>query len=273
MSVLSCSVRGCGQALARGGRTFSCPAGHSHDITRSGYVNLLQPQDRRSPQAGDTKASVEARARLLDDGIGRASLESVMMRAARLDLAPSACVVDLGCGSGDALTMLQALGAITGVGIDLSVAAIDRAARRHPGVTWVVANADRRIPVLDRRAALVMSLNGRRNPAESARILEPGGRLLVAVPAPDDLIELRALVQGRAVEQPRGEALLAGHAEYFDLIERSVVREHNRLERDQVIDVLLGTYRGRRTSAAARVEALPGMEITLAMETFLFSPR
>lgn len=136
-----------------------------------------------------------------------------------------------------------------------------------------MANADRRVPVLERRAALVMSLNGRRNPAETARILEPGGHLLVAVPAPDDLIELRALVQGQAVERPRGEALLAGHAEHFDLVERSVVREHHRLARDQVMDMLLGTYRGRRTSAAARLEALPGMEITLAMEIFLLAPR
>lgn len=119
MSVLSCSVRGCAQALTRDARTFVCPAGHSHDIARSGYVNLLQPQDRRSPQAGDAKASVDARARLLDAGVGRASLDSVMARAASLELEPSACVVDLGCGSGDALAMLQALGAITAVGIDL----------------------------------------------------------------------------------------------------------------------------------------------------------
>jgi len=273
VSALSCSVRGCGQALTRGARTFTCPAGHAHDIARSGYVNLLQPQDRRSAHAGDAKASVEARARLLDAGIGRASLESLIARAARLDLPSAACVVDLGCGSGEALAMLHALRPITGVGIDLSSAAADLAARRHPDMTWVVANADRRVPVLDRAAALVMSLNGRRNAGESARILEPGGSLLITLPAPDDLIELRELVQGQAIERPRGEGLLVEHAARFELVERSVFRERARLERDQLLDLLVGTYRGRRASAAARVESLAGMDVTLAIECFLFSLR
>ena len=29
--------------------TQVCPRGHAFDVARSGYVNLLQPQDRRSP--------------------------------------------------------------------------------------------------------------------------------------------------------------------------------------------------------------------------------
>ena len=273
MSLLSCSVRGCGQPLTRGARTYTCPAGHSHDIARSGYINLLQPQDRRSARAGDSPEAVAARARLLDAGVGRASLEHVIARVAAPGLAPAACVVDLGCGSGEALAMLHALAAISGVGVDLSTAAIESAARRYPDVTWVVANADRRIPILDRRAALVLSLNGRRNAGETARILGAGGRLLVTVPAADDLIELRALVQGQAIERPRGDALLAEHAAHFELVERSIVREQARLVPDQLADMLRGTYRGRRTSAAARVAALPGMDLTLAMEIFLFTPK
>jgi 23S rRNA (guanine745-N1)-methyltransferase len=273
VSVLSCSVRGCGRPLERGDRVLTCADGHTYDIARSGYINLLQPQDRRSANAGDSKDAVEARARLLDAGAGRASLDSLVARAAALDLGAGACVVDLGCGSGDALAMLQALTPVTGIGIDLSTAAIDLAARRHPAVTWVVANADRRIPILDRQAALVMSLNGRRNPDEVARILSPAGRLLVAIPAPDDLIELRERIQGQAIERSRAEALLEEHEARFELVERTALRERAWLEPAQLVDVLHGTYRGKRASAAAQIEALAGMDVTLAMEIFLFSPR
>ena len=57
---LSCPVRDCGLALAANARwaperTFSCPAGHTFDIARRGYVNLLQPQDRKSSAAGDAR--------------------------------------------------------------------------------------------------------------------------------------------------------------------------------------------------------------------------
>ena len=124
-------------------RTFLCAAGHSYDVARSGYVNLLQPQDRRSAAPGDSRAAVEARASLLAAGIGRTLIEAVANRAATLDLPDTPVVVDLGCGSGDALAALTKR-AGTGVGIDLSTAAVERAARHFPDRTWVIANADRR---------------------------------------------------------------------------------------------------------------------------------
>ena len=45
--MLACSVRGCGRPLEKNDRALVCARGHSYDIARSGYVNLLQPQDRR----------------------------------------------------------------------------------------------------------------------------------------------------------------------------------------------------------------------------------
>jgi len=56
--VLACSVRGCGLPLTRRDRALVCSAGHAFDIARSGYINLLQPQDRRSLVAGDSKTAV-----------------------------------------------------------------------------------------------------------------------------------------------------------------------------------------------------------------------
>jgi hypothetical protein len=42
------------------------------------------------------------------------------------------------------------------------------------------------------------------------------------------------------------------------------------LERDALKDLLRATYRGERTSAAARIDALECLEVTLASDFFLF---
>lgn len=271
--VLACTVRGCGLPLERRDPSFVCPADHTFDIARSGYVNLLQPQDRRSRNAGDSRESVDARARLLEAGVGRTILDAFVRRAAALNLPSSAVVVDLGSGSGEMLAALEGLQEVSAVGLDLSTAAADRAARRFPGITWVVANADRRLPLLDEAATLVLSLNGRRNPAECHRVLAPGGHLLVAVPAADDLVELREAVLGDAQACDRADALLAEHEPFFTLRERDTARQRRCLQRDQLLDLLRGTYRGGRASAGERVAALDALEVTLASAFFLFAPR
>jgi 23S rRNA (guanine745-N1)-methyltransferase len=271
--VLACTVRGCELPLQRMTGTLVCARGHSYDVARSGYVNLLQPQDRRSPSAGDAAAAVAARARLIAAGVGQPLVDAVIASATALDLDDDAAVVDLGAGGGETLAALAAKRPIEGIGIDLSTAAATTAARRFPSLTWVVANADRRLPVVDRRVELVISVNARRNPAECARVLTRPGYLLIAVPASDDLIELRELVQGERAPRDRGSALMEEHESAFRLIDETTVREQRRLERDQLMDLLRGTYRGARSSAAAHVAALTSLEVTLASELRLFAPR
>jgi len=279
---LACSVRGCTRPLERRERTLVCGADHSYDIARSGYVNLLQPQDRRSTAAGDSRQAIEARASLLAAGIGRTLIEAIANRVGRLEMgrlkaapatvAPTTAgptIVDLGCGSGDALAALTGR-AVTGIGIDLSTAAIEHAARYFPDRTWVVANADRRLPLLDGSVDVVVSLHGRRNPPEVARVLVQTGYLIVAVPAADDLIELRELVQGQRHERDRVGAVLTEHEPLFEPIDRSVVRETRDLDRGALLNLLRGTYRGVRRGDTERVAALTRMHVTLASELIVF---
>jgi 23S rRNA (guanine745-N1)-methyltransferase len=266
---LACSVRSCGLALTRHQRAWTCARGHGFDIAKSGYVNLLQPQDRKSRQAGDTAAAVAARERLLTAGIGRTVLDRFVERAAALDLPDRPNVVDLGCGAGDLLAGLRDRRGTASVGIDLSTAAIERAARRFPELTWVIANADRRLPVLDRSLDLMLSFNGRRNATECARVLRRGGFVLAAVPAEDDLIELRTQVQGAGVVRDRVEVLLA-EFEGFDIVERLAVREQHTLDGAALSDLLTGTYRGARASHAAARDELNRLTVTLASDFVLF---
>lgn len=271
---LSCPVRGCHEPLLRRDRSLACPRAHTYDVARSGYINLLQPQDRKSLDAGDSREAVEARAALIADGVGHAVIDAVVSTVRALATAKEPpVVVDLGSGSGETLGLLAGQRPVAAIGIDLSTAAAAHAARRFPAVTWVVANADRRLPLLDGSVDVLLSVHGRRNPVECCRVLEPGGRLVVAIPAADDLIELRELVQGEAVARNRVAQLVAEHDAGFEVVEQRAARRQHTLEADALRNLLRGTYRGERLSASPRVAALDRLTVTLASDIVVFAPR
>src|ERR1035437_592537 len=191
--MLQCPVRDCHMALVREERRLFCKRGHSFDVARSGYINLLQPQDRRSKHPGDTVAAVAARRRLHDRGVTEPLLRAI---AEMLSASPGDIVLDAGCGDGYYLGSLAREIGFDAHGVDISIPAVNAAARRYPGCEWIVANADRVVPYADRSFSIVLSITARMNADEFRRVLRDDGRLLVAIPAPDDLIELRGAGPG-----------------------------------------------------------------------------
>jgi 23S rRNA (guanine745-N1)-methyltransferase len=253
--MLLCPVRNCHLALAREGRRVVCPRGHSFDISRSGYINLLQPQDRRSREPGDTVAAVAARRRLHDRGVTGPLLHAIgeMMAAG-----PSDMVLDAGCGDGFYLGELAGQAGFSGYGVDISVPAIAAAARRYHGCEWIVANADRFVPYADRSFSIVLSITARMNSGEFRRVLGDGGRLVVALAAPDDLIELRGAGRDRV------ERTVETFAPGFTLAGRRRVTITAALDAAAVHDVLLSIYRPMRSKP---VEA---MRLTFSLDLLLF---
>jgi 23S rRNA (guanine745-N1)-methyltransferase len=152
------------------------------------------------------------------------------------------------------------------------VAAIDAAAKRHPGLHWVVANADRFIPYAAASFRAVASITARLNPAEFRRILREGGTLLVAVPGADDVIELRATILGEGVPRDRAERTIATFAPYFQLVERRRVAHVARLDRAAIADVMATAYRALRTRERARLETVDDLDVTLSRDVLLFRP-
>jgi 23S rRNA (guanine745-N1)-methyltransferase len=229
--------------LARQDRAWVCPARHAFDLARSGYVNLLQPQDRKSKEPGDAAAAVAARRRLHDLGITRPLYRAI---ASLASVAAQDTVLDAGCGEGFYLGSLHAETACSAWGVDLSAPAVDAAARRYPGCSWVVANADRTLPFAGASFTLILSITGRLNETEFHRLLAPGGRLLVALAAADDLIELRG--PGRS----RVERTVAGfEAAGFRLAAQSSVRTVASLDESGMRDILAAIYRPLRASPLA----------------------
>lgn len=255
--MLLCPVRACHLPLARELRRIVCERGHSFDIARSGYINLLQPQDRRSRQPGDAAAAVAARRRLHDCGVTAPLLCAIVEM---LDASPQDHVLDAGCGDGFYLGSLQSETGFRAHGIDISVPAVDAAARRYPACEWIVANADRFIPYSDRSFSIVVSITARMNAAEFRRVLRDDGRLLVAIPAPDDLAELRGAGRDRVSRTTET------FSSDFALTTQRRVTTTADLDAAQVRDLLLSIYRPLRTNP---VEA---MRVTFSLDLLLFRP-
>ena len=125
---------------------------------------------------------------------------------------------------------------------------MDAAARRYPEYEWVVTNADRFVPYADRTFTMVLSITGRMNPGEFRRVLRDGGQLLVAIPAPDDLIELRGA--GR----DRGARTIETFAHGFTLVDRRRAATTADLDAAAAHDVLHSIYRPMRPEPARRFE-------------------
>ena len=212
-----CTARQDGDVpLVLTGPSLRCPAGHTFDLARQGYVNLT---GRAEPQHADTARMVAARERFLDSG-AYDPVAAAVADAAR-GLRPGGAVLEAGAGPGWYLDRL--LAGLTadgvrarGVALDISVAACRRAAVRTAGsaVGVLVADVWGRLPLRDGVLDLVLSVFAPRHAAEFARVLAPGGRLVVVSPLPDHLAALRTawgLLEIEPGKQDRLEAVLSEH--------------------------------------------------------------
>ncbi|MBV8200954.1 MAG: methyltransferase domain-containing protein, partial [Acidobacteria bacterium] len=181
-------------------------------------------------------------------------------------LPPGAAVLDIGCGEGFYLGSLARQRQIEAHGLDISAPAVDLAARRYPGAAWIVANADRTLPYPAASFSLALSLTSRLNPAELRRVLAAGGYLLLAVPAADDLVELRAAVLGEGRLRDRLRPALAAMGAGFELVRHATARARLRLEAADLHDLLAATYRGARGRERQRAAALTALEVTMSRE-------
>ncbi len=251
MESLICPVRACRLPLVQQDRALVCANRHSFDRARRGYYNLLQPQERRSKNPGDTADAVAARRRLHDRRVTEPLRQGI---TEALNARPDDKILDVGCGDGYYLGTLG----IPGCGIDISIPAIEAAARRYPDCQWVVGNADRFIPYADKSFSILMSITARMNPPGFHRVLQKGGKLLVALPAPDDLTELRG--SGR----DRVERTLETFAQHFKLESNQRITTTADLDADAVHDVLLSIYRPRA------LESLEAKRVTFSLDVLTF---
>jgi 23S rRNA (guanine745-N1)-methyltransferase len=276
---LACPV--CGAALSLGGSSVRCPAGHSFDVARQGYVNLLAGAER--PGTADTAAMVAARADFLAAGHYAPLADTLSHTVAGLvpsstatPAGSTAVVLDAGAGTGHHLgAVLDAVPAAVGIALDVSKHALRRAARAHARIGAAVADLWRPLPVRSGAVAVVLNVFAPRNAAEFHRVLRPAGALVVATPAAEHLTELVGPLGLLAVDARKDDRLAASLTPYFELAARHELTVALRLSRvDAGAAALMGPSAHHLDGAdlAARLAALPDVTpVTAAFTVSVYS--
>jgi 23S rRNA (guanine745-N1)-methyltransferase len=171
--MLRCPV--CNQELHKLERTFRCEKGHSFDIAKEGYVNLLRA-GKNGDLIGDDKYSARSRRDFLNKGY-YAALQQELCRIFR-DRQGS--VLDICCGEGYYTAALGKNPGLQVYGFDISREMVRLAAKRGNG-TYFVANLAA-IPMADESLDYAVHLFAPFQERSFARILKPGGRLITVVP-------------------------------------------------------------------------------------------
>lgn len=248
----------CGKSLERAGNTYECASGHSFDIASAGYCNLLCGS-KPGEFTGDSREMVAARRQFLDGGAYEKLRDAVCERVRAL--APHTAV-DAGCGEGYYTREISKCVSGDVIGIDISKAATQYAAKRDKKTTYVTASAYN-MPVADKSADLVLSLFAPTPAGEFDRILKDDGHVLTVVPGNEHLWELKQAIYDEPYLNREDKHSLEG----FELIyKQKVTYEADVAGTENVKALFSMTPYIHRTSKEGmdRLEMLENIHLTLS---------
>ncbi|MFI3140828.1 MAG: methyltransferase domain-containing protein [Clostridia bacterium] len=213
-------------------KTFSCENGHSFDLARQGYVNLLMANQMHSKNPGDTKEMVDSRRRFLGEKhyeiFAEKLCELVQKYGANADF-----ILDCGCGEG---YYTNCYGAVTNaeiVGFDISKFAVKAAAGLYKNINFAVASCFN-IPIKTNSCDMLVNIFSPMALEEFNRVLKKDGVFIYAIPGKRHLYELKEILYENPYENEEKDTFYDG----FELLERiSVKGTANLTSSEQVWDL------------------------------------
>ena len=252
-----------------GALRLGCSTGHSFDVNKRGFINLLTGPPKF---IGDSAAMLDAR-----DSFLAAGWYKPLQAAIRTVISPEhpRRILDVGCGTGYYLREALPLGEdVRALGMDLSPTAVSRTIRSHDRIDGLVADVWSPLPVQGASVDVILNVFAPRNAAEFHRVLRPGGLLLVVVPRPTHLRELRRA--GLAVEMQVDKAahLEASLAAWFALESAQHLEQTVALCVAEVAS-LIGMGPSSHHAAPTGHEPAPAsaQDVTIAFDIFGFRRR
>ncbi|WP_108652008.1 putative RNA methyltransferase [Dongshaea marina] len=246
-----------------------CENGHSFDLAKQGYCNLLPVQAKRSRDPGDSKAMIAARSELLDSGVYQGIADKLCELVAELGTGKSLAIADAGCGEGYYLKALeshlqQADLAARMIGFDISKWAVARACKRSRSVSWLVASS-KQPPLADRSLDLILCMFGYTQYPQFASKLTQGGHLLLVDAGPDHLLELRRNIY-QEIKPHRNFDTAQAEQAGFELISTHSLRQQVTLNQAQLQQLMLMTPHFFRAKAEAKQQLAELEELTLTLD-------
>ncbi len=256
-------------------RSVVCSAGHVFDAAKQGYFNLLT--GKGTVFEADTAVMVAARQRFLEGG-HYAKLTNALAGLASTSLAgPEPLILDAGTGTGHYLhAVLEESPAATAVGLDISKFALRRAARLNPQAANLVWDIWRPLPLARHSADVVMVVFAPRNAPEFARVLRPGGKLMVVTPRPGHLAEAAERTGMLAIQDDKAERLVESVSRHFRLEGLEELEIPLVLSPDDLADVAVMGPAGHHIDAenlAGSLAATGPVSTVAKFSISVFSPR
>ncbi|MDH6237008.1 methyltransferase domain-containing protein [Cryobacterium sp. CG_9.6] len=252
--------------------SLTCGAGHSFDVNKRGYTTMLSGPRKF---IGDSTTMLDARDRFQAAGWYE-PLQKAIIQTISLERALAAKrILDVGCGTGYYLrAILQEL-PITAqaLGMDLSPVAVARTVRASNAVDGLVADVWSPLPIRDASADIVLNVFAPRNAPEFHRVLRANGLLLVVVPHPTHLQELRAAGLALNIQPDKAGTLADGLANRFTLEAQQSLAFDLTLSPADVADLIGMGPSSHHTDGTAITESDGARGVTAAFDILSFRRR
>ncbi len=263
----------CHLRFSKVGNTLKCASGHSFDLAKEGYANLVT--HKLAASVGDSKEMLQARRSFLEHGNYQrlsALLNELIISYLRQEVAsdgnaeaeerlPRTVVVDVGCGEGYYLGQMHQQLARTFptddfclLGLDIAKDALRMAAKRYKTVQFVVADLKAGLIFANDSAHVLLNIFAPRNINEFARVLMPGGIALVVIPQPTHLQQLRSLFHLLSIEEQKEQHVITQFLAnaHFSLLTTRTLTYQLDLTQEEIAQVVTMTPGFRHLSEEMR---------------------
>ena len=261
---------------------YRCTNGHSFDIAKQGYVNLLPVQHKKSKNPGDSKAMVQARTCFLNAGLYKpiANLLSQIIFQ-QLNLDSDNCIFDAGCGEGyylqEVINAVQSINSesnLSFIGMDISKPAVLAASKRNKQASWIVGT-NSQPPFLNDSVDLIFSIFGFHSFDGFRNCLKSKAKLILVEPGEKHLQELKDIIYA----DPASEKNInkSNHEDDYSLIDtQTLAFKISLTNNQQILDLLSMTPHLFRASSEgkASMERMDSLDLTIDIifKVFEYNP-
>ncbi|MFT5924806.1 MAG: 23S rRNA (guanine745-N1)-methyltransferase [Paraglaciecola sp.] len=210
----------CSNVLLLNNKVWACANGHSYDVAKEGYVNLLLAQHKNSKQPGDNKQMVNGRRAFLEQGFYQPLADSIShifnQHLATYKTQTEVNFFDAGCGEGYYMAQVSQLCIQTDLkikfsGLDISKFAVQKAAKKYPNNHFAVASTFQ-LPLESNSQDAVLQIFAPSSEIEIHRVLKPSGIWITVNPAANHLYEFKQALYDKPTEHKSGQVTPEGFA-------------------------------------------------------------
>ena len=184
----------CKEQLIKKDNQYVCKHGHSFDIAKEGYANLLLSNKKNSQFPGDNKEMVSSRVQFLQKGYYE-PLANTLKDIIKDTNKKALCVLDAGCGVGYYSIHIKEIRdiCIDLIGIDISKFAVKVAAKKDKTSNYFVASIFD-LPIEDNSVDAILNVFSPKANEEFKRVIKDDGILIQVMPGKKHLYELKELL-------------------------------------------------------------------------------